>query len=222
MIGLIIACSIIFLLVFLLCCSVSVEASFQDELSAKVRFLFLHYTVWPQPEEKEEQPAKQEIQKEEKPTQESMFSKGKKLFKQKGFKGFMELLKAFCRVASSSAKKILSHIRISHLRLYLVVGGEDAAQTAIHYGQTCALVSTALTALLSRKQCKDRKVQISPDFQNGNSSVQFQIKFKIRLVFLLIAILSALFGLIKIYCDIIIGSYIWLGLRTGHFGGAVL
>jgi hypothetical protein len=199
MTGFVVAGFILFLFLLMLCCPISVEAGFQDEFSARIGFLFLHYCVWPQPEKKQKEPVKQETQKESKPPEEKKFSKVKKLFQQKGFAGFMELLRAFCKVASSGAKKFFSHMQISCLLLHLTVGGEDAAQTAIQYGKTCALVSTALTALLSAKNCNNRDVQIVPDFQNGKSSVQFLLKIKIRLIFLLIAIGSVLIGFIKIY-----------------------
>lgn len=199
MTGFVVAGSILFLVLLLLSCPVSVEAAFQEEFSARIGFLFFHYRVWPQPEKKQKEPPKQEAQKESKPPKPKILSKVKKLFRQRGFAGFMELLRAFCKVVSLSTKKIFSHTKISRLLLHLTVGGADAAQTAIQYGRTCALVSTALTALLSAENCKNRDVQVVPDFQNGKSSVQFLLKIKIRLIFLLIAVFSALIGFIKIY-----------------------
>ncbi|MFU0833081.1 MAG: DUF2953 domain-containing protein [Oscillospiraceae bacterium] len=199
MIGFMVAGSILFLFLFLLCCPVSVEAAFQEQFSAQVGFLFWHYRVWPQPEKEQEQPTEQETQEESKPSEQKMFSKIKKLFRQKGFAGFMELLRAFCEVVSSCSQKIFSHTQISRLQLHLTVGGEDAAQTAIQYGKACALVSTALTVLLSAKKCKNRDVRVVPDFQNGKSNVRFLFKMKIRLFFLLTAVFSALIGFIRIY-----------------------
>ncbi|MCI1966515.1 MAG: DUF2953 domain-containing protein [Oscillospiraceae bacterium] len=198
MIGWIIAGFIILLLIFLLACSVTVESSFEEELSVWVKFLFVRFRVLPQPPE---QPTEEAPAPEKKPARKKP-SKIKALFQKKGFWGFMELVKAFSRVAYGSVKKILSHTVIQSFSLRLTVGGEDAAQTAVNYGRVCGLLSTALAALFSTAKCKRRNVKVAPDFQNGKSGVQFRIRLKIRLMFLLSALLSAFFGMIKLYLKI--------------------
>lgn len=199
MTGWFIAGSILLAVALLLFCSVSIEAAFEEELSARVGFLFFHFRVWPGPEEK---PAGRELKKKEQPVPKKKPSKIKELLRKKGVSGFLELLRSFSRVAYGSAKKVLSHTVIRLLFLDLTVGGEDAARTAVNYGRTCGLVSTALTALLSVAKCKERNVRVTPDFQNGNSGVRFRIRLKIRMLFLLSAASSAFLGFIKIYLKI--------------------
>lgn len=195
MTGWIIAGSILLLLALLLFCPISLETVFVEELSARVGFLFFHYRVWPRPERK------QTPEKKEKPVSKKKPSKIKELFRQKGISGFLELLRALSRAAYGGPRKIFSHTVIRFLHLNLTVGGEDAAQTAVNYGRACGLVSTALTALLSAAKYRERNVtvRVTPDFQNGNSNVQFQVLLKIKLFFLLSAALSALIDMIKIY-----------------------
>ena len=198
MTGWIVAGSIILLLALLLFSSVSFEAAFEEEFSARAGFLFFHVRLWPRPEK---EPAAQPPGKEEKPAPKKKPSKLRELLQKKGVSGFLELLRAFSRVAYGSVKKIFSHTVIRLLLLDLTIGGEDAAQTAVRYGRACGLVSTALTALLSAAKYRERhvNVRVTPDFQNGNSSVQFHVLLKIKLLFLLSAALSAFLSIIKIY-----------------------
>ncbi|WP_411676649.1 DUF2953 domain-containing protein [Caproicibacter sp.] len=196
MTGLIITGIVLSLFAVLLFCSVFVEANFEEEFSARIGFLFLHYRLLPRPEEK---PTEPKVQKKEKPAPEEKPSKIKELFRQKGLGGFLELLKAFTSVAYTSAKKLLSHTIVRKLSLDLTVGGDDAAQTALNYGRACGAVSTALTALLSVANCKERNVTVAPDFQNGENRVRFRVRATVRLFFLFSAALSALTGFIKVY-----------------------
>ncbi|QAT49409.1 DUF2953 domain-containing protein [Caproiciproducens sp. NJN-50] len=193
--GWIIAGFLVLLLALLLFCSVSIEAAFAEEFSARAGFLFFHYRIWPRPEKKQAPARKEEPAAKKKP------SKIKELLRKRGVSGFLELLRAFSRAAYGSAKKLLSHTVIRLLHLNLTVGGEDAAQTAVDYGKACGLVSTALTALLSAAKYRERhvNVRVTPDFQNGSGSVQFHVLLKIKLFFLLSAVLSALIDMIKIY-----------------------
>lgn len=196
MTGLAITGSILLLTAFLLFCSVSVEAAFEEELSARIGYLFFHFSVWPRPEKQRKE---KEPEKEKQPTEKKKPSKIRELLHQKGLSGFLELLRAFSRVAYGSAKKLLSHTVVRLLMLDLTVGGEDAAQTAVNYGMACGLVSTALTGLLSSAKCKERNVNVLPDFQNGTGGVRFRIRLKIRLIFILSAGISALIGFVKVY-----------------------
>lgn len=75
----------------LLACPVVVEASFQDELSAKISFLFFHYTVAPKPSE-EEKTEKQKQKEEEKAKQHTEKHQLRELFQKKAFQGFWKSL----------------------------------------------------------------------------------------------------------------------------------
>ena len=179
-------------------CPVSFEMVFEEEFSLRIGFLFFHYRVLPRPQKKKK---KKEQKKKEKPARVGRFSKIKELALQKGFSGFLKLLQALSQVALQSAKKIFSHTTVRLLWLNLTVGGEDAAQTAVRYGEICGLVSSSLTALLSAVKYRERdvKVRVAPDFQNEKSSVKFRARLKIKLLFLLTAVLSALIGILRVF-----------------------
>lgn len=194
MTGLIVALCVLLVLVFLFCCPVSVEAEFEEEFSARVRYLLIRYRIYPQPEKPaEKKPGKAPPPEKKKP------SKLRGLLQKRGVSGFLELLREFSRVALGGAKKLLSHTVVDRLLLDLAVGGDDAAGIALNYGKACAAVSTALGALMSAAKCRKPHVEVTPDFLGGKSAVHFRVRLKIRLCFLVFSALSALFGFVRVY-----------------------
>ena len=181
--------------VFLQICPVSAEASYDEEFSLWVGYLFVRYRAYPRPP-KEEKP---KPEKEPKPEKKGLPSRIAELLRREGLSGFLELLGEFTRVALGSMKKLLSHTTVDLLDLDLSVGGEDAAQTAVNYGKACGAVSTALGALSAAAKCRRRSVRVAPDFQTGKSSVRFRVRVKIRLFFLISFALSAFIGFVRIY-----------------------
>lgn len=193
MTGLIVAGGMLLLFASLFCCPVSVEAEFEEEFSARVRYLFVRYQIYPRPEKPEKKKPEKAPPPEKKP------SRLRKLLRKRGVSGFLELAREFSRIALGGAKKLLSHTVVDRLRLDLTVGGDDAAAVALNYGRACAAVSTALGALLSAAKCRKPHVEVAPDFLGGKSAVHFRVRLKIRLIFLISSALSALFGFIKLY-----------------------
>lgn len=75
--------------------------------------------------------------------------------------------------------KLLSGFRLTDLRLYLRVGGPDAAQAAIRYGQVCAVVHGSLATLKSFMRISVTDIGIGYDFlENG---IQEDVSFKLKL-----------------------------------------
>lgn len=196
MTGLIVMGVIFLVSAFLSCCPVSVEAEFEEEFSARVRYLFVSYRIYPRPEKPEKKKRKKAPPPEKKP------SKLRELLRKRGVSGFLELALEFSRIALGGAKKLLSHTVVDRLLLDLSVGGDDAAAVALNYGRACGAVSTALGALLSAAKCRKPHVEVAPDFLGGKSAVHFRVRLKIRLCFLVFSALSALFGFVRLYLKI--------------------
>lgn len=178
---------------FLQFCSVRAEASYAgDEFFLQIRYLFVRYRVCPRPERKAKK------QKPGKAAKKKPF-RVRDLLRKNGLSGFLELVGEAARVALGSAKKLFSHLVVDRLSVELSVGGEDAAQVALRYAETCGAVSTAFGALLSAVKCRRPHVRVTPDFQGGESAVRFRVRARVRLFFLIMAGLSALIGFGRLY-----------------------
>ena len=71
---------------------------------------------------------------------------------------------------------MLRAVTVRHLHLELRVPGEDAAATAVHYGQVCAVAYPALTLLYAGMCIKDHTVRIGPDFAGEGGAVLIAVR----------------------------------------------
>lgn len=196
----IILCIILFFFILLLF-PVTVYADFEDELTAKVTYLFIHYKILPQPEKpaRKEEEKKKEGQKEEKQQENDTILKIKGIIKQKGLSGFLNIIKEFVSIGTGSAKKLFSHIVINNISVDIAVADEDAAQAAIFYGYTCSVVYPAMALLVNNVNCKKYHIHINADFNENESKVQFKIKAHIQLLFIFSSALPAFFKSLKVF-----------------------
>lgn len=181
----------------LLACPVVVEASFQNELSARIGFLFFHYTVAPRPPEKEKT-EKQKQKEEEKAKQHAEKHQLRELFQKKGLSGFLEILSEAAKLAGTTARNIFRHIVFKRFWLRIAVGGEDAAQTALDYGRVCGVVGTAAGMIFQYAKYQEYHITIVPDFHLQKSLVTLELKAHIKLFFLLNTLLGAFFKSMKL------------------------
>ena len=195
----IILCIILFFFILLLF-PVTVCAGFEDELTAKVTYLFIHYKILPQPEkpEQKEEEDKKEEEKDEKQKENGTISKIKGIIKQKGLSGFLDIIREFVSIGTGSAKKLFSHIVIDNISVDIAVADEDAAQAAIFYGYTCSVAYPAMALLVNNMKCKKYHIHINADFNENESKIQFKIKAQIQLLFILSSAVPALFKSLKV------------------------
>ena len=168
---------LIFFAVMFMWCPVYVEFYFRESLLIKVRFLFFSF-VFPQKKVKEELHEKQDDEEDRQKISAKPKKEKKLLFlmKENGLSGFLGLLRAVADVVSKSAKKTFEKINIKAFKLSLVVAGDDAADTAIKYGQTQALVGAAAALLLCGVIKENCQVNVRPGFNEKDSSVDFYAK----------------------------------------------
>lgn len=92
-----------------------------------------------------------------------------------------ELLKQ----ALPEVKKLLSHIRVRALKLYIRVADFDAAKTAVEYGAVSAAVYNLLAWLESFMDLSVKEINIISAFGEQNPSAKLYLKLKARVITLL-------------------------------------
>ena len=180
----------------LLLCPVHVSMHFEDELSAKVRYLFISYKIFPRPKKAEAE--KEEKVQEKKETDNDAKSRIRGIIKQKGLSGFLNIIKEFASIATGTAKKLFSHMVIDYISTDISVADEDAAQTAILFGGVCAVVYTPIGVLVNNVKCKQYHINIVPNFQAKACKIRFDFKAHILLLFLVSFSLSVLLQSLKV------------------------
>lgn len=198
-VGLILS-GILLLILLLLFCPLVVKVVYDGQISLKVGLLFPVIRVLPAKPKKPKPEKKKKTKKQKKKPEQDQGKKKNRLFekvKSKGLSGIIELLKELVDILKKMLKKITDHLVIATMDLEIALATEDAAQTALSFGNTCAAVFP-LIALIEQsvKKCNHRE-NIYPVFTDTETKVYFVLKARILPFFLLSAAMGALFRMLK-------------------------
>ena len=91
---------------------------------------------------------------------------------------------------------LLTSIRVTRLQIQLMVGGTDAADTAIRYGQTCALVHGSVATLSGMMQVQIDRIEIGWDYLHAGITEKVSLELRLRLGIIVAQALRALWRLI--------------------------
>lgn len=204
MIALIVSLSVIggIFLIFaiVLVCPVIIDVQFQDSFLVKIKVLGIPITIFPQKEKPQSE--EQKVKKKKKPEEKEKtgkFSKIKGILESKGLSGLLDFFKELAGVAAGTGKKLFSHLVIYQLSVDISISNEDAAKTAIQYGQACAVVYPAMSMITTVAKCKQSHVCVIADFDDKKMKADFRLKAGMRPIFVLTAGISGLIRLIKVY-----------------------
>ena len=194
MLALYILLGLVLLLVLLLSVKVRVHAEYFDAFTAKLRWAFLSFDLYPT-KPKPEKPKKEKPQKEEpaqeKPPKPKKPNPLKTFYENQGFDGVKQLALDSADALGSLMKSVKKHLILDELYLFLTVShNQDAARTAIEYGETCRQVFPAMGFICSNLQVRKYDVEIEPDFLGAFSQAEFSFTVSIRPLFLIQAVLA--------------------------------
>ena len=195
--GWIIAASIVLFFALLLAGRVSVFFDYNNDLALKIKYMC--FTVVKLPKKKPKKPKKTKEKKDKKDKAEEDKDEKKKKEKKKfdikslTFDDYIDLLKMALSGVGKPLKKLFKSIKFSHMSINIVVGGSDAAKTAIKFGALNYAAGNALgliDSFFTLKPLDD--MNITADFQSEQTF--YDIYFEVRLS--LFAALAAGFRLI--------------------------
>ncbi len=96
------------------------------------------------------------------------------------------------------AVDLLSHLRITRLKVFISVGEEEADQTAYAYAAVNTAVYNTLAMLKSLILVKVEKIEIFADFVTGETRQFYSFRVKLRICHLLAAAVRMLFRFLGI------------------------
>ena len=197
--GWIIAASIVLFFALLLAGRVSVFFDYNNGLALKIKYLCFTVVKLPKKKKKPKKPKKVKEKKAKKDKAEEEKDEKKKPEKKKfdikslTFDDYIDLLKMALSGVGKPLKKLFKSIKFSHMSINIVVGGSDAAKTAIKFGAINYAAGNALGLLDSFFTLKPLDdMNITADFQSEKTL--YDIYFEVRLT--LFAALAAGFRLI--------------------------
>ena len=176
MLWLYILLGILLAIFLLLLVPVSITIKYENDFLCILMIGFVPITIYPQKSKKE----KEQKVKKEKPKQEESKEKKPSLLQEKGFAWFINLIKKVAELAKDALKDFFKHIIINRFMLSITISGNDAADTAIKYGELCAAVYPAVGIITGAAKCKKCGIDLAPDFdKKSKASIYFDLKARI-------------------------------------------
>lgn len=93
--------------------------------------------------------------------------------------------------------KLLKHTRFKRLEVDLKISSDDAAKTAIIYGNVCSVVYSLVALLKSACDFDHKKIKVSADFSSETINFSMLCNIKIRIVYIVAFAISVLYSIIK-------------------------
>lgn len=178
-------------------CPVHLKMEFCESLKIKIRILFFNFTIFPKKAEEKKRTKKPKEAKELPARKKGDENKLKELIKQRGLKGFLNILKQMGKIILGVGKMVKSKVVVDDLSVLVSVSGEDSAATAVTYGKVCAGVFPFANIILNNFKVKSYDVKVFPNFMKEKPSVEFKLKLHLRLVTLIHIVLWAVIKLVK-------------------------
>lgn len=120
----------------------------------------------------------------------------KKKANKKSFSETLDFAITLIKSIAPNSIRMLKHIRITKLKLFMTVACEDADRTGIVYGEASASIYTLLGVLDNTFKLKIKSVDIVPDFISGEAKYDISFKVKLRLIHILFAAIGIIFKII--------------------------
>jgi hypothetical protein len=179
------------LIVLLLFCSVTVKGSVNESLNIETGYLFYRKTLIPESEKSKQKKSKENDIK--KP------NKIREMIDKNGLVATIRELSGIVKVVLIKLKKTVKHIRVKKFRCVITVASDDPCKTAIEYGEVSGVAFTLLRGLQELMKWNIRKIKmlVQSDFNGNKSKIEIEFKVKLRLYYILSAVLGVLFTLVK-------------------------
>lgn len=185
---------VVFIVAFLLMCSVFVHIKYDgDTVSAQVKYLFFKVTF---PKD-EKQGKKKDGGTGKSPEKDK--STVRRLIDEKGVAAAVSEIAEAVKAILGSIGFCAKHIRVKQFCLGIDVATDDPAKTAVAYGAVCAAVYPTLTFFYTRLKFSEggTDVSVNSRFDFDKSDIRFEARVKLRLCFAVLALLKVLFVLIR-------------------------
>lgn len=182
---------IILAIIFLIVLSpIKIYVSASDTILVKIRLLFLNlYTFDSSVEKKTEKDIK------EKDNIKSTI--GKITNQDDNYNKIVILIKMLKSILSKFAK-LLKHTVVEKFNFNITVAGNDAADTAIKYGNVCSIVYPLSTLLSKCVNFKPENISVYSNFNDNNTNFNLSFLISVRVIYLISFAVSSVLDIIKL------------------------
>ena len=154
-------------------------------VNVTVRYLIFKRELYPAPPKKEKKKKPKEQKKKEKPKKEQTAD----------FSNVLSQLKELTEILKKLLVKLKKRLRITLRKLYITVGSDEAAKTAMIYGAVCVACDELLETMkrfLKFRIKGDDAVGVNADFTSEKISAETDVEFSMSVISALTIVLPAL------------------------------
>lgn len=119
-------------------------------------------------------------------------------FRQDGVEATLRFLGEAARIAMGAVGRLLRCITVDKLLLEMRIAADDAADTAVRYGQVCGVLYPTLSALSGPVRVKKQSLRVEPNFLVEKSDVRLDVRLHVAVYRLAAAALWLLWRLIML------------------------
>lgn len=109
----------------------------------------------------------------------------KDIYDSHGIDGLMLLLKRVFSYIGTYVGKLMKSLVIDELYIDIKCTKNDAAETAIYYGEVCSGIFPMLGALVTKYKVRKYDINVYPDFLARHSSASFAVKMHLYPIYLI-------------------------------------
>ena len=182
---------IILAIIFLIVLSpIKIYVSASDTFLVKIRLLFLNLFTFDSSVEK-----KTEKDIKEKDNIKSTI--GKITNQNDNYNKIVILIKMLKSILTKFTK-LLKHTQVKKFNFNITVAGNDAADTAIKYGNVCSVVYPLSTLLSKCVNFKPENISVYSNFNDNNTNFNLSFLISVRVIYLISFAVSSAFDIIKL------------------------
>lgn len=215
---------IISLIILALCVKVKIFAEYSEiDTHVKIKWLFLEIPLYPMKkkekktdtgEEKAEKTEEQEAPSEdalpteeesaEEAPQEDTAEKAEKpknnllkiIYEAHGIDGLLLIVKRVFSYIGTFFGKLMHSLVIEELYIDVKCNRNDAASTAIYYGEVCSALFPMLGSLVTKYKVRKYDINVYPDYLARHSSASFAVSMHLYPIYLIGITLALVFKLL--------------------------
>lgn len=161
---------LLFILLTVLVSRVGAEVAFGEETRVTLRLGLIRVQVLPR-KAKEKRAASKKKAPEKAKGKKKPKKETPKITASAVLEGFPQLWK----ILKKGLRMTRRRIRISPMKLWAVIGGEDPADTAILYGRLSAAMYAVVPILQELLRMPDPQIHLEPDLQGGESRAEGEV-----------------------------------------------
>lgn len=187
--------AIIVVLITLLIIPVKLRVDYDKELTFTIKYL--GFTLLDSEEEdKESKKVLKKVQSTALPTDKESI---KSTYKQKGITGTIKYYGDVLLLILKRLRWIIRFVKIRKFVFDLSIASDNAADTAIEYGEVCCVIYPIISFIQTNTNFKFKtdNINISPDFDSTDSKLKASVLVKAKLIICLIAIAGLLWDYTK-------------------------